>query len=174
MKVLLRNFQPSDAASVNEVALSAFDELRPHYSDWASFSKIIGNIAALANSGELIVALADNQVAGAVTYVGPGKPKKGFFPDEWPILRMLVVAPKYRGLGLGRELTKECIRRALRDRAEVIALHTSPIMNVALPMYQRMGFTFERDAPSIFGVPYGIYVKKLRSNDQPGTSDVHR
>ena len=54
---------------------------------------------------------------------------------------MLVIDPGARGRGLGRLLTEECVRRARRDGAPTVALHTSPIMEVALPMYLRMGFT---------------------------------
>ena len=66
---------------------------------------------------------------------------------------MLVVDPAARGRGLGRLLTEECIRRARRDGAGAIALHTSPIMQVALAMYLRLGFVLLRDAPPVFGVP---------------------
>lgn len=72
-----------------------------------------------------------------------------------------MVAPPYRGLGIGRALTEECIHRAERDGAPLIALHTTPIMKVALPMYERMGFEYERDVPPIFGVPYAIYLKRI-------------
>jgi ribosomal protein S18 acetylase RimI-like enzyme len=66
-----------------------------------------------------------------------------------------------RGLGIGRALTEECISRAGRDGASIIALDTTPIMAVALAMYERMGFEFTATAPTIHGVPYGIYVKRL-------------
>jgi ribosomal protein S18 acetylase RimI-like enzyme len=74
---------------------------------------------------------------------------------------MLVVDPAQRGNGVGRALTEECVRRAGRDGATVIALHTSPIMTVALSMYRRMGFERLRDAPPIYGVPYAVYGKTL-------------
>ena len=74
---------------------------------------------------------------------------------------MLVVKPAARGKGRGLLLTEECIRRARRDISPIIALHTTPIMTVALPMYLRMGFRFRRDAPPIHGVPYGIYLMEL-------------
>ncbi len=157
----LRDFRPTDADAVRRVALAAFDELKDHYQDWPTFSRNIANMAALADAGELIVATVDDEVAGAVTYVGPGKPKRDFFAAEWPIVRMLVVSPSHRGLGIGRALTEECIRRAQRDGAGVIALHTTPIMKVALPMYERMGFEFRREVPPIHGVPYRVYVKEL-------------
>jgi ribosomal protein S18 acetylase RimI-like enzyme len=164
----LRDFRLEDTSAVNEVAVSAFDELRHHYDDWPAFSRKIGNMASLANIGELVVATVQGSVVGAVTYVGPGKKKQEFFPVEWPILRMLVVTPAYRGLGIGRALTMECVRRAVRDHSPLIALHTSPIMTVALPMYERLGFRFRQEAPRIFGVTYGIYVKEVAI--QPNTA----
>jgi len=52
--------------------------------------------------------------------------------------------------------------RAERDGAPVIALHTSPIMTVALPMYRRMGFELYYDVPRERGAdPIGVGVKWL-------------
>ena len=161
MPVALRAFEPADAAAVNAVALAAFEQYRGHYADWPAFSKNLAHTSALADQGELIVAEAEGQVIGAVTYIGPGKPKNACFEPEWPIMRMLVVSPAARGRGVGRLLVQECIGRARRDQAQVFALHTTPIMEVALSMYQRMGFAFHREAPQILGVPYGVYLKAL-------------
>lgn len=58
-------------------------------------------------------------------------------------------------------LTEACLERARRDHSPIIALHTSPIMSVALPMYLRMGFEKLRDAPDIHGVSYAVYTKSL-------------
>jgi len=74
---------------------------------------------------------------------------------------MLVVEPAFRGRGIGRALTEECIQRAIRDDASLIALHTSPLMRVALPMYLRMGFTLVNEVPPFRGVPYAIYTRPL-------------
>ncbi len=164
MEYQIREFRVGDEAVINEVALAAFEEYRDHYEEWEVFAGIVGTMSSLSENGELIVATVQGKVAGAVVYVGPGKKKSEFFSPEWPILRMLVVAPTYRGIGIGRALTEECIRRAERDRAPLIALHTSPIMRVALSMYERLGFEFLQEAPKIFGVPYGIYVKRLPPN----------
>ncbi|WP_338821991.1 GNAT family N-acetyltransferase [Bradyrhizobium septentrionale] len=72
-----------------------------------------------------------------------------------------MIDPAFRGKGLGRALSTECVARAKRDGAPAIALHTSPIMTVALPMYLRMGFLKAHDVPPIFGVPYAVYTKAL-------------
>ena len=115
----------------------------------------------LSASGEVIIAELQAEFAGAVAYFGPNRPKAVFFDQSWPIIRMLVVDPNFRGKGIGIALTNECIARAKRDGAPLIALHTSPIMAVALPMYLRMGFVKVSDAPMIFGVPYAVYTKAL-------------
>lgn len=161
MPVILRAFEPTDTAAVNALAVAAFSQYQARYADWPAFSKNLANTAALADHSEFIVAETEGQILGAVAYVGPNKPKSAFFEQEWPIMRMLVVSPVARGRGVGRMLAQECIGRARRDKAEVFALHTTPMMEVALGMYQRMGFTFHREAPMIQGVPYGVYLKAL-------------
>ena len=64
-----------------------------------------------------------------------------------------------RGARPGRG-ARECIARARRDKAPLFALHTSELMSVALPMYQRMGFAWHAAAPDIHGVAYSIYLKQ--------------
>lgn len=166
MHFQLREFQTDDSAAINEVALAAFEQYRDAYNDWPTLSRRIAETATLAETSEMVVAtLESGTIVGAVAYVGPGKPKHEFYSIEWPIVRMLVVSPQSRGLGIGRALTEECIRRAERDGAPLIALHTTPMMKVALPMYERMGFVYTREAPPVFGVPYGIYVKQLNARN---------
>lgn len=161
-QLAILNFQGQDAAAVNAVALEAFAQFGPHYSDWPTFRAKIADTASLASAGELIVAVMGTAIVGAVCYVGPGRPKASFFDPEWPAMRMLVVSPGARGFGVGRALAEECLDRARRDRAKLFALHTSPIMSVALPMYLRMGFEFRSAVPKIHGVEYNLYTKALR------------
>jgi GNAT superfamily N-acetyltransferase len=158
---VLRNFTAADAAQVDALGLAAFEQYRDAYSDWPAFRARIATMSWLADSGEIIVVEQDGRIVGAVAYIGPGKPKSEIFLPEWPIMRMLVVAPDVQGQGVGRALAQECLRRAQRDGAAVFALHTSELMQVALPMYERMGFRRWSDAPTTYGVKYGIYVKDL-------------
>lgn len=158
---MLRDYQPADAEAVRHVALAAFAQFEQDYSDWPTFTANVAKITALSRTGEIIVAEDAGKIVGAVAYIGPRQPKPPFFDPAWPIIRMLVVDPFARGKGIGRQLTEECVRRAERDQSPMIALHTTPIMTVALPMYLRMGFEKVREAPDISGVPYAIYVKRL-------------
>lgn len=157
----IRDFRPSDSDGVNAVALQAFSDFKNDIGDWPTMANGVGSMSSLAGSAEIIVATVADQIAGAVAYVASGVEKQEWFDREWPVIRLLVVDPVHRGIGLGRALTEECISRARRDHAPLIALHTSPIMRVALQMYERMGFTLLRPAPIRHGIPYGIYVKEL-------------
>lgn len=161
MKYTVRDFSPADAQEVDRVAISAFEQFREQYIDWPGFASIIARMASLSETAEIIVAESEECIIGAVGYIGPGKKKNSFFNPDWAIMRMLVVQPSARGNGVGRSLADECLVRAERDNAKFIALHTSNIMNIALPIYQRMGFNFLQEAPPIHSVPYGIYIKQL-------------
>lgn len=163
-EVVVRDYREGDRDRVNAVAVRAFDQYREAYDDWPLFRSRLEKMSDIAATGELILAELDGDVAGAVGYVGPGKPKAAFFDQSWPIMRMLVVDPDARGRGIARKLSEECLARARRDGAHVFALHTSPIMEVALPMYLRMGFRRHRTAPLIHGVDYDIYLLPLAAS----------
>ena len=159
--IRLRDYQDADAEDLNRIAVSAFDQFRDYYDDWPAMRARLSQTSALGASGEVIIAELQSKFAGAVGYFGPNSQKAAFFDSRWPIIRMLVVDPAFRGKGIGRALSEACIAKARRDKAPLIALHTSPIMSVALPMYLKMGFVKAYDAPPIFGVAYAVYTKAL-------------
>lgn len=160
MYYIIRDFNIKDTKAVNQIALRAFQEYKNYFNDWNKIKLFVSNMASLSNDAELIIASSNETILGAVAYV-PSGVKKDLFPSDWPVIRMLVVDPEYRGFGIGRKLTEECIQRALRDKSPIIALHASSIMKVALRMYLCMGFIFEKEAPLLCGVPYNIYIKAL-------------
>ena len=160
-EIRLRDYQRADAENLNRIAVSAFDQFRDHYDDWPAMRAGLSKTSDLGVSGEVIIAEFQGAFAGAVAYFGPNSQKAAFFDQRWPIIRMLVVDPAFRGKGIGRALSDACIARARRDGSPIIALHTSPIMLVALPMYLKMGFVKAHDAPPIFGVAYAVYTKAL-------------
>ena len=56
-------------------------------------------------------------------------------------LRMLYVEPKARGLGLGAQLTKECIAFARTKGYRSLTLWTNDLLVSARRIYQAQGFT---------------------------------
>jgi ribosomal protein S18 acetylase RimI-like enzyme len=157
--IVIRDFRPADGAAVNAVALAAFAQYAGDYDDWPAFSAGIARMAELAADGDLLVAECnDGRIVGAVVHVGPGRPRSAIYPDDWSVLRMLVVDPAWRGGGIGRALVGAALERAARAGAPAVGLHTSPIMAAALRLYASLGFVREHDLAPIRGVPYARYV----------------
>lgn len=154
----IRDYTEADRAAVNAVALAAFAQYAGDYDDWPTFSAGIGRMADLAADGDLLVAERDGAVVGAVVHVGPGRPRSAIYPDDWSVIRMLVVDPAARGAGVGRALVAATLERAQRAQAPAVGLHTSPIMATALRLYEGIGFRREHDLPPIRGVPYARYM----------------
>jgi ribosomal protein S18 acetylase RimI-like enzyme len=162
-EVEIRAATTQDFALVDALALEAWQVLKPGYDpkQWGDLLTSVGRMSQLATDGQLLVATTSGQVAGAVGYMPPGRSNPKIYPLEWPSIRMLVVRPSHRGCGIGKALMNACVREAAKDGARCIGLHTSPIMEVALPMYLRMGFIKDADLPSIAGAPYARYALTL-------------
>ena len=163
MSVQIRDFRSDDTAAVNRIALAAWAEYRPAFSDWARSTVRLARAAHFAKEAELLVAEDNELVVGFVSYVAPGRDREDIFEPSWALIRLLSVDPVSRGRGIGRALSEASIERARRDGASVMALHATPVMSVALGMYLRMGFMHTREIPERNGLPYAVYTLRLGS-----------
>jgi len=158
---MIRDYRPSDQEALSQLALKAFEQYRDRYQPWEEFSAKIAGWTNLAETAQLILGEEDGTPLGAVALVPPNSTPNSHFPPDWAAIRMLVVDPVHRGRGIGKRLTEECLQRARALNCTTIGLHTSPIMEVALAMYLKMGFIKEKDIAPIHQVAYGVYRLKL-------------
>jgi ribosomal protein S18 acetylase RimI-like enzyme len=144
--VRVRDAAPTDFDAVARLTVDAYradGQLEGEH----GYDKVLANVAERASAGHLLVAEADGEVAGAVTFVLPGSPYAELSGPGEAEFRMLAVDPATQGRGVGEALVRACVARAadLGCKAVVICVRTFSMP--ARRLYARLGFvrTPERD-----------------------------
>lgn len=142
----IRDARADDREALQEVTLTAYQQYAdimppPH---WGFYRQSILETLADVSPAEQIVAELDGMVVGTALLYPAGAvfstPDGASVTLEWPEMRLLAVAPAARGRGVGAALVRECIQRTRRSGVAELTLHTTDMMQVAMRMYEGMGF----------------------------------
>ena len=141
--IQIRDARGEELDEVSALLQAANMEYQSYYAPdrWQNRLKRLADVWIDREVSELIVAVQNGRVAGAVSFFPDGSlSKQGKWPAAAAGILRLGVHPDYRGHGIGRALTLECIRRARKRGIATLALHTQERMKVAVGMYERLGF----------------------------------
>jgi GNAT superfamily N-acetyltransferase len=163
----IRDARDSDRDAIRDLTLSAYEEyaaLMPQH--WEDYRRAVLATLADVKPAEQIVVEQEGSVVGTVLLYPAGaileRPDSTLLSIDWPEVRLLAVAPAARGQGVGTTLMQECVRRARRSGATALTLHTTDMMQIAMRMYERMGFV---RAPELdFRPAEDVIVKGYRLN----------
>ena len=147
--VRVRDARPDERDAVRALTMAAYAEygrvMAP--AAWAGLERAVTGALAASEGAERIVAERigaepGGELVGGVLLYPPAVDAYGGVARRvpWPEVRLLAVAPAARGLGVGRLLMEECVRRARAAGATDLGLHTSRSMQAAMRLYREMGF----------------------------------
>jgi ribosomal protein S18 acetylase RimI-like enzyme len=139
MTVLIRRATLDDADAIGALTAASY---REHVGDHEYLAEL-RDAASRIREAEVVAAIVDGEIVGAVTLAVPGNPYAEIsHPDEVEV-RMLAVAESARGQGIAGRLMDAVEARAKELGFTGIALSTAPTMHTAHRLYERRGY--ERD-----------------------------
>jgi ribosomal protein S18 acetylase RimI-like enzyme len=153
---------PGDLATVRRIVIAAYAEFEPWLTpaNWARMTSNIAKVIEPGAPGLLRVACLGDQLVGTVTYLPPGPKDYQRVPPEWAVIRVLGVDPAWRGRGVARALTEDCLALARADRAPAVGLHTAEMMVAARTLYEHAGFVHQHDFTHL-DLRFSIYMRPM-------------
>jgi GNAT superfamily N-acetyltransferase len=162
--IFIRDTLPSEMDAVLALTLAAYAQYEPLLppSLWDAYRANIIETITAPDPVERIVAERDGVLIGSVLLYPPQAAAYAGQADApvLPEIRLLAVPPAARGQGVAKALMAECLQRAQQMEAPAISLHTFDMMDVAMRMYERMGFV--REPATDFFPAEGVVIKGYR------------
>ncbi len=138
-KVTIRLIEQNDNAALANIIRNALTEFKANKPGTVYFDESTDHLFELFQTGNGVyhVAVMNDQVVGG----GGIYPTAGLDADTCELVKMYL-SPAVRGKGLGKLLMRQCLNAAKKVGYKKVYLETMPELIVAVPMYEKFGFTY--------------------------------
>ncbi len=152
-KLVIREVKRSEYVALGELMFEVYSELDgfPTPEEQPEYYEMLLNIGSLNEEKDakvLVAVAAEKGLLGGIVYIGDmtryGSGGTATQERNASGIRLLCVDPGSQGMGVGKTLTRACIKLAKDKGHDQVILHTTQAMQVAWHLYQKMGF--ERSA----------------------------
>jgi Acetyltransferases len=153
-KLIVRNASPEEFGEIGRKLVLVYSQLEgfPKESEQPDYYRMLANIGELIRKPEtelLVAVSAGGEIAGSVVYFSDmqyyGSGGAATLEKNASGFRLLGVDPAFRGRGIGKLLTCECIRKAQERKNGQVIIHTTKAMQTAWRMYENLGFQRSED-----------------------------
>ncbi|UPM53712.1 GNAT family N-acetyltransferase [Gottfriedia acidiceleris] len=143
-RLIIRESKPSEIDNIKKVLIDAYEQYASILSkeQWENYKNSIIDATDNSHTKTKLVATVDNVLLGAC-FIYDSAEKAYGLPEleiNYPIIRLIGVSPKARGLGIATELIKASCNLSLEWGSDRIVLHTSDMMKSAISLYEKIGF----------------------------------
>lgn len=137
--ILIRTIEPCDnkpLANIIRSALKEFDANKPGTVYFDKTTDDLYNFFKRDRSRYFVAFLGDEVIGGSGIYPTNNLPK-----DTCELVK-LYLNKNGRGKGIGKILMNKCIESAKELGYKKMYLETMPELTIAIPMYEKLGFTY--------------------------------
>ncbi len=137
--ILIRNIKQGDNAALAKIirdTLKEFKANKPGTVYYDETTDQLYDVFKKENSTYFVAELNGEIMGGSGIYPTAG------LPEGTCELVKFYLAPAARGKGVGKELLQKCIEAAKETGYKKMYLETMPELTIAIPMYEKYGFTY--------------------------------
>lgn len=141
--IIIRQIQPSDNKHIARIIREVLTEFKANKPGTAYFDTSLDElhqVFAHPPAAYWVVEKEGNVIGGGGIY-----PTNGL-PGNYCELVKLYLLPAARGKGLGKQLIQQCFDTARQSGFTHMYLETMPELTTAIPLYEKMGFSYLQQA----------------------------
>jgi len=153
-KFLIRNAKAAEFEEIGKLMVNVYSRLEgfPKATEQPAYYKMLAGVGELTKKPgtEILVSLSlEGQITGAVVYFNDmqyyGSGGTATQEKNAAGFRLLAVDQIFRGQGIGKLLTIECINKTKEQKIPQLIIHTTMAMQTAWKMYEKLGFVRSED-----------------------------